>query len=147
MHWSKFLIIDDGDNRIVESSEDEEEQKAKEEEEKKKDTKTKKSTTSGLENGIKGVTKDTDAANERKKRLKTMGMDAFLFVIQKRNRLQDPKTPRNRWFRWKDRLVKTVFMLLFVHNKLQIAFSNKMIQFILILERILSKSQRKRING
>ena len=116
MHRSKFLIIDDGDNRIVESSDDEEEQKAKEEEEKKKDTKTKKSTTSGLENGIKGVTKDTDAANERKKRLKTMGMEAFLFVIQKRNRLQDPKTPRHRWFRWKDRLVNTVFRLRLVHS-------------------------------
>ena len=116
MHRSKFLIIDDGDNRIVESSDDEEEQKAKEEEEKKKDTKTKKSTTSGLENGIKGVTKDTDAANERKKRLKTMGMEAFLFVIQKRNRLQDPKTPRHRWFRWKDRFVNTVFRLRLVHT-------------------------------
>ena len=122
-----MLIIDDGENRIVESSEDEEEQKAKEEEQKKKDTKAKKSTTSGLENGIKGVTKDTDAANERKKRLKTMGMDAFLFVIQKRNRLQDPKTPRNRWFRWKDRLVKTAFRLPFVHNIISNIFSNKMI--------------------
>ena len=116
IHWFKLFIIDDGENRIVESSEDEEEQKAKEEEEKKKDTKTKKSTTSGLENGIKGVTKDTDAANERKKRLKTMGMEAFLFVIQKRNRLQDPKTPRHRWFRWKDRLVNTVFRLRSVHT-------------------------------
>ena len=127
-----MLIIDDGDNRIVESSEDEEEQKAKEEEEKKKDTKTKKSTTSGLENGIKGVTKDTDAANERKKRLKTMGMDAFLFVIHKRNRLQDPKTPRNRWFRWKDRLVNTVlgYPSNTIKQELQTSFSNKLIQFI-----------------
>ena len=63
-------------------------------------------TPNGLENGIKGAIKEKtseDIEKERKKKLMQMGCEAFMFTIRKRNRLQDPKNPRHRWFRWKDR--------------------------------------------
>ena len=59
-----------------------------------------------LENGLKAISTVKTAADiekERKKRLLGICVDGFLFAIQKRNRLQDPKNPRHRWFRWKDR--------------------------------------------
>ena len=63
-------------------------------------------TPNGHENGIKGAIKEKtseDIEKERKKQLMMLGCEAFLFTIRKRNRLQDPKNPRHRWFRWKDR--------------------------------------------
>ena len=62
----------------------------------------------GIQGGIKGVLsaqKFADTPKDRKQRLLEMGVQGFLFSVQKRNRLMDPKTPRNRWFRWKDRQV------------------------------------------
>lgn len=56
--------------------------------------------------GIKGaiqVKTSEDKEKERRKKLMLQGVEAFLFVIRKRNRLQDPKNPRHRWFRWKDK--------------------------------------------
>ena len=40
---------------------------------------------------------------DRNQKLLQQGIGGFFHAIQKRNRLQNPKTPRNRWFLWKDR--------------------------------------------
>ena len=72
----------------------------------KKNEAQRKVTPNGLENGIKGAIQEKtseEKEKERKKKLMMQGCEAFMFVIRKRNRLQDPKTPRHRWFRWKDR--------------------------------------------
>ena len=79
-----------------------------------------------------------------------MGMEAFFFVIQKRNRLQDPKTPRNRWFRWKDKLVSKI---LIYHHFTQIFCCNRSNQLsqnsyfhsfqLYFKGRILKKRRRK----
>ena len=42
-------------------------------------------------------------AKDRNRKLLELGVSGFVYAIAKRNRLQNPKTPRNRWFRWKDR--------------------------------------------
>lgn len=44
-----------------------------------------------------------NTSKDRNRSLLEQGVSGFLSAIKKRNRLQNPKTPRNRWFRWKDR--------------------------------------------
>ena len=44
-----------------------------------------------------------NTSKDRNRNLLQQGVSGFLSAIAKRNRLQNPKTPRNRWFRWKDR--------------------------------------------
>ena len=108
-----WFVDGDGNDDEKNDSEDEEEKEKKEKEEKAKASKK------GLENGIPKDKKAVDLDKDRKKKLMIMGMEAFFFVIQKRNRLQDPKTPRNRWFRWKDKLVSKILIypnLMFFFN-------------------------------
>ena len=96
------VVVDDKKNE--ELTKKEEETKKKEEEEKKSKEKVKPIT--DLKAGVAsilGTSKLVSNPKDRKKRLLEMGRDGFMHAIQKRNRLANPKTPRNRWFRWKDR--------------------------------------------
>ena len=89
-------FLDDGEPDIEQQPEDDDS----------KGESKRKITPNGLENGIKGAIKEKtseDIEKERKKKLMMLGCEAFMFTIRKRNRLQDPKNPRHRWFRWKDR--------------------------------------------
>ena len=63
-------------------------------------------------------------AKDRNRKLLEMGVSGFVFAIAKRNRLQNPKTPRNRWFRWKDRYVLATRSIILCSSISQISFNS-----------------------
>ena len=69
------------------------------------ESKAKSSVGMGGMKGVLSAQKFADTPKDKKQRLLQLGVSGFLYAVEKRNRLQDPKTPRNRWFRWKDKQV------------------------------------------